>query len=258
MFPWTSVGEFRLPTFLLIQILNACLLLWWAFRRARAQGKEARIALDGALIALVTGLIGARLLHVAWEAPDYYRVEPARVFDLLSGGYVYYGGFLFAFAAGTLFLRAKKEPVAPWLDFSTPVLSLGTAIGRLGCLFGGCCYGKICYQPWAVSIVDEKGAYLPRHPAPLYAILWELATLTILLALEKDRARGNTGLLRRPGSLFALWMILHGIGRFLIEFIRDDFRGSDLVGLSLSQWLSLGLVAVGGAVLARASKMRSA
>lgn len=258
MFPWTSVGEFRLPTFLLIQILNACLLLWWAFRRARTQGKEPRLALDGAMLALASGLIGARLLHVAWEAPDYYRAEPARILDLLSGGYVYYGGFLAAFAAGAFFLRAKREPLAPWLDFAAPVLSLGTAIGRLGCLFAGCCYGKICYQPWAISIVDEKGVYLPRHPAPLYAILWELATLTILLALEKDRARGTSGLLRRPGSLFALWMVLHGTGRFLIEFIRDDFRGADLAGLSLSQWLSLGLVAIGAAVLARASKTRPA
>lgn len=247
MFPWTSVGDFRMPTFLLIQVFSACLLLVAAVRRARSANLEPRLALDLTILSLAAGLIGGRLLHVLWESPSYYLTDPRRVFDLFSGGYVYYGGFLFATAAGWIFLRWKRQEVAPWFDFAAPLLALGTAIGRLGCLFAGCCYGKVCYLPWAVSIVDENGLHLPRHPAPLYAFLWEISVLTILLAVEKDRRERL-----RAGFLFALWLILHGVGRFLLEFLRDDFRGRFLVGLSLSQWISLGLIAAGTAFLLRA------
>lgn len=243
MIPWLKFGGVDVPIFYLVQSLNLCLIFVWVSKRAPTWDLPPRRALDIVFVLSIAGLLGGRLLHVLWEAPEYYRANPWRFFDFASGGFVYYGGFLFAAAAGVAFTRITKEKsAARWFDFFAPVLSLATAIGRLGCLFAGCCYGRVCDLPWAISIVDEQGKYLPRHPAPLYSFIWEFGILSILLGAEKNSDR-------KPGSLFALWCVLHGLGRFLIEFIRDDFRGPNVMGLTISQFLSLGLMVVGGAWL---------
>lgn len=245
MLPWLQLGDLRVPIFYLVQSLNLCLIFFWVFRRAPTSGLPARRALDLVFLLAVAGLLGGRLMHVLWEAPEYYRIDPWRFFDFAAGGFVYYGGLLFALGAGVLFLGLSGEKqYARWFDFFAPVLSLATAIGRLGCLFAGCCYGRICTLPWAITIMDENGRSLPRHPAPLYTFIWEFGVLSILLGYEK---KGD----RRPGTVFALWAVLHGVGRFFIEFIRDDFRGPALAGFSLGQVLSLALIAAGGAWLLR-------
>ncbi|MBX2987637.1 MAG: prolipoprotein diacylglyceryl transferase [Bdellovibrionaceae bacterium] len=242
MHPWLQIGDSAIPVFLLVQSLNACLILLWASRRAADAGLSRATAIDLVLLCLGTGLIGGRLLHVLWEAPEFYRQEPLRVLNLMAGGYVYYGGLLFAVPAGWLFLRAKRDPApARWFDFSAPLLSLGTAIGRLGCFFAGCCYGKVCVLPWAFPFKDEQGLSLLRHPTQLYSFFWEIGVLLILLGLERFPPERRPRWLRPDGSVFLVWMILHAAGRFAIEAYRDDFRGAHWL-LSLSQWVSLALI----------------
>jgi phosphatidylglycerol:prolipoprotein diacylglycerol transferase len=249
MRPWIQIGELIIPSFVLVQSLNACLLLWWTAHRAQHIGLPVKRAVDLGFVILICGVIGGRLLHVLWESPELYSQDPLQIFNLLSGGYVYFGGFLFAMLGAWLWFRVTKE-VRPgaWFDFFAPIISLGTAIGRIGCFLAGCCYGKICNLPWAMPFVDDKGLNFLRHPTQLYSVIWELGVLMMLLGIEKGLASGR--LKFRAGSLFVLWMVLHSLGRFFIEFLRDDFRGKVFLDLSISQWISLA-VGFGGCLILR-------
>lgn len=247
MFPIFKVGELIIPSFPLVVAFSSSLCLLWLHRRAANAQLSRQKALDLGLVILVAGFIGARLLHMLWEAPTYYWQDPTRAWDLQSGGFVYYGGALLAAWAGWFFLRLGGKPVSYplWLDVLAPVFSLGTGLGRLGCFFAGCCFGGACDLPWAVPMGDEHGIFLWRHPVPLYLVAWELGSLLILLGLERTPPGRRTRWLQAPGSLFWFWLVLHGTGRFITEFWRADFRGPQW-GLSISQWLSLaiGLLAI--------------
>jgi phosphatidylglycerol:prolipoprotein diacylglycerol transferase len=187
-----------------------------------------KIALDAALIVMVAALVGARLFHVLYENPEIYRANPWAVFYLWNGGFVFYGGALLAAVCGFAFVHWKvPREQLNYLDLFAPVASLAYALGRWGCFFAGCCYGRYCDLPWAVN---------GRHPTQLYASFWEIGTVLILLGFEKKSpARGR---------VFFLWLILHAIGRILMESFRDDFRGPNFL-FSVSTWISLGVLAFG-------------
>ncbi|MBX3039476.1 MAG: prolipoprotein diacylglyceryl transferase [Bdellovibrionaceae bacterium] len=258
MWPWIQIGDLSFPAFLLVQSLNAALLLAWAKSRASHLDLSPRVALDLVLTILISGLIGGRLLHVVWEAPQFYLENPEAIFHLMSGGYVYFGGLAAGLGAGVLFLRFRQEgpQLGRWFDFVAPLASLGTGLGRIGCFFAGCCYGKVCLLPWAFPFPDEKGLSFLRHPTQLYSVIWELGVLAILLGLEKIPAKNRPRWLRPAGALFLTWIGLHSIGRFFIEFLRDDFRGPVLY-LSISQWLSVCALIITCLVLRRISSHRS-
>lgn len=116
----------------------------------------------------------------------------------------------------------------PLGDLFAVAISAGEAVGRWGCFFGGCCYGKACHLPWAVW---QEQAW--RHPTQAYLSFANLAILVILLWLERQDPPEN--------GLFFLQGLLYCIARFSIEFLRDNHPAA--LGLSLAQWACL----VGGA-----------
>lgn len=238
MYPILDIFGWPLPTYFLVQSLTAALALIWIRFRATAKGFPVKTALDTALFVLIFGWIGGRVLHILWEAPAYYLTQPRLILDFTSGGFVYYGGLWAGlFIAWLLLRREPEKPLPEWLDFFAPIVAFGTALGRWGCALAGCCFGKTCDLPWALS---------GRHPVPVYLFLWDFAAMGLLLYIERRRPR----ILARPGSLFAAWLVIHGCGRFLSEFLRDDDRGPTL-GLSLSQWLALVLVIAGSRFILR-------
>lgn len=204
------------------------------------------------MIALAFGLLGGRLLHVLWEAPEFYLDHPFQFFNILAGGYVYDGGLFLGLVTSLWFLHNAGQNIPQWLDLAAPVLSLGTAFGRIGCLLAGCCYGRACNLPWALQIIDEQGLLLRRHPTPLYLFIWELGVFSILWGLGKTPLEKRPLLFRTSGAIFYAWLILHGVGRFAIEYLRDDFRGFFIYGFSLAQVLAVLMASVGAMLLHRA------
>jgi phosphatidylglycerol:prolipoprotein diacylglycerol transferase len=179
---------------------------------------------------LITVPIGARLMHVLYEEPAYYAESPLRVFEIWRGGFVYYGGLLFSLLFFVFyFLKPRARSFWQTADFFAPVMSLGTGAGRIACFFQGCCYGRELHAFWAV-----RGL----HPTQLYIFAWEMILFLSLLKLEKKR--------HTPGSLFLFWLAMSAFGRFIVEFYRDDFRGQMILGLSISQVLSLALIFISG------------
>lgn len=230
MYPFIHLSQdFQIPTYYLVLSLVVCLCLVWLFRRTREYGLDRKVALDTAFVLMTAALVGSRLFHVFYENPEIYRANPWAVFYLWNGGFVFYGGALLAGICGYLFVHWRAPRDLPrYFDLFAPVASLSYALGRWGCFFAGCCYGRACDLPWAVE---------GRHPTQLYASFWELGTLSLLLAYEK---KAN----RPAGRVFALWLSLHAIGRILMESFRDDFRGPTW-GLSISTWISLAILGFG-------------
>jgi phosphatidylglycerol:prolipoprotein diacylglycerol transferase len=119
-----------------------------------------------------------------------------------------------------------------------PGIALGHIVGRLGCLFAGCCYGEPTSLPWGITFTDPFAAAnvgtplnVPLHPTQLYEAGAEALILGLLLATER---RGRSF----PGRTFWLYMLLYAVSRYVIEIFRGDPRGT--VGIfSTSQFISV-------------------
>src|SRR5687767_3673178 len=133
---------------------------------ARRHGFDGEAFVNASLLALISGVIGARLSHVLenWSA----FTDPARGFagnlkDMLnvsSGGLTFYGGFLFATPVLILYAIYKKVPILRGMDIVAPCLMLALAFGRMGCFLNGCCHGAQCTLPWAVTFPYNSNAYV--------------------------------------------------------------------------------------------------
>lgn len=232
-----------IPTYYLVISATLCLSLLWVVRRAFSSHLSRELTLDVSLILMISGFVGARLFHVFYESPEYYAENWLRIFEFWNGGFVFYGGALLAAPLSILFLHRKtKGFFESYLDLFAPVISFTYILGRGACFLAGCCYGRYCELPWAVA---------GRHPTQLYAMLWELGVLFILLGCEKIPAqKRRPAFLAKSGSILYLWMILHALGRLIMEAFRDDFRGP-VWGLSISSWISVAVLFAGFLLIRR-------
>lgn len=242
MYPLIKLSpSLAIPTYYLVLSLTVCLGLIWLTKRAERFELSRRLTLDLSLIIMVSGFLGGRLFHIFYEDFDYYRQDFWRAFQFWNGGFVFYGGAICAALFSMLYLGLKNKGFFErYLDLFAPVLSFSYMLGRSACLLAGCCYGKFCDLPWAID---------GRHPTQAYASLWELGVLFILLGVEKIPLEQRK-FLKNSGDLFYFWMILHALGRLLMEAFRDDFRGPSL-GFSISSWISVGIILLGIFLLAR-------
>jgi phosphatidylglycerol:prolipoprotein diacylglycerol transferase len=202
------------------------------------------VLLDLVAILIVTGLLGARIFYVFLNLP-YFMEHPGEIVKIWEGGLVFYGGFFLAAVAGIWFASRRKLRVSKVADCLAPALALGQAIGRLGCFFAGCCYGKPTSVPWAIIFKDPASLAplgIDLHPTQIYESIGDLFIATVLWLQ----------LVRRPdskGDIFWLYVLLYGVLRFMIEFFRWDDRGPTFGGLFPSQVIALVAVLVAGSVL---------
>lgn len=156
---------------------------------------------------------------------------------------------MLAFVTAFFYIRHTKLPWLQTLDAFAPGVAIGHAIGRIGCFAAGCCWGNECSLPWGVTFRNPEAHELTGvpldqklHPSQLY----EVATETALFAFLYWRF-GKT---HAPGKIMGLYLVLSSIARFLIEFTRYHEQGL-WWGLSLTQWISIGVAAAGAMLLAR-------
>jgi phosphatidylglycerol:prolipoprotein diacylglycerol transferase len=249
LFKW---GPVTLHTYGALVALGFFLGYYRALFLARRRGISDDVMADFAWIALVAGLAGARVLYVLFNL-GYYRGAPLDVLKVWQGGLVWYGGLIAGAAASAAWFRHKKISVALAADVCAPGLALGHALGRLGCFFAGCCYGRACALPWAVTFRNPDSLApqnAPLHPSQLYE-----SGLNLLLFLLLDKLARSEGRLRPGRGLLAmLYAGSYSVIRFLVEFTRGDDRGPVFASLTSTQWISVaGLSAAlaGWALLAR-------
>ena len=232
-------GRFTLYTYGLFIALAFVVAMWLAGREAERRGLDPRMIQDLGFLVLIAAIVGARLFFVLIEW-RHFSENPSQIIQIWKGGLVFYGGFTAAALAGVLYVRTKGLPTWEIGDVVAPALALGQALGRVGCLFAGCCYGAQCDLPWAVTFSDPRSLAplgIPLHPAQLYAAAANFATFAVLYWVARPRQRS-------AGQLLGLYLVLYPITRFLLEFLRDDPRGA-LGVLSTSQALGIPLLAVG-------------
>ncbi len=235
--PWLQLGDVRIQTYFVAISLVLSLCALWIPRRAEKHHLSPRFALDLFLSAMIGGFLGSRLLHVIWEEPVYYSQDLTRVFDVMSGGFVWYGGALGGFLAMWALFRYRKERgLMKWLDFFAPIAALGYAGGRIACVLTGCCFGAVC--DWPFHSHDDVALQF-RLPTQGFAVIWELAVAFFLLSRESKSKKPQTG------RLFFTWCALHGMGRILMELMRADDRGPAYGPVTISMTLSLLVLLVG-------------
>lgn len=135
---------------------------------ARRSKLDPELFANGALIALVAGVVGARLSHVLENFSDYSRHDLSvlqnlwNAVNIRSGGLTYYGGFLLAFAAVLAYGWYKRVPIRLGMDIVAPCVMIGLGFGRIGCYLNGCCYGAETHASWAVEFPYRSDAYIEQ------------------------------------------------------------------------------------------------
>ncbi|MDR1417560.1 MAG: prolipoprotein diacylglyceryl transferase [Endomicrobium sp.] len=196
------------------------------------------------------GIVGARVFYVLTNLKDYIT-NPLDIFKVWQGGLVYYGGFITIVTFSIIYCKVKNIQILLLGDFFSPALALGHAIGRIGCFFSGCCYGRETNMPWSVVFKDKQSlAVLGQHlhPTQIYESLGNLFIFLILLFYMKK--------VRETGTVFAVYLILYAILRFVVEYFRGDDRGMYYFGFSISQNISIILFVVGVFIYARKATLR--
>ena len=158
-----------------------------------------------------------------------------------------------ALAVAMIYMKKTGMPIWQTADIMSPGLALGQAIGRIGCFFAGCCYGKICDMPWAITFNHPDSLApqgLPLHPTQLYSVLSDFSIFVVLWLFRKK--------VRFHGQLFWLYVLLYGITRPIIEIYRGEFRGQTYFHIfSISQVIGISLAVVAAVMLVRLEKNES-
>lgn len=225
-----------------------------ALRRASQHRFSERLLVLTFACIYLSAVIGARALSVIADGYwPHYAHNPRMIIQLWRGGYVFYGGLLGAAFAAWCMSRALDWSIAKLADLCAAGTALGVSIARVGCFVQGCCFGKPTTWPTGIEYhnfaLHVRPIGVPLHPSPLYetAILVPIA----FWLARRTRLPGAY-----PGSSFLAFLVLYGLGRFVIEFTRADARGS--VGpFSTSQFISLILIGWAAAKLASSHRRRS-
>jgi phosphatidylglycerol:prolipoprotein diacylglycerol transferase len=240
MYPELDLGPITLQTFGLAFGLGFVAAGLMLARRFRELGKPGDWAYEMVFAALIGGLVGARVDYLIQNWDD---VSDDLLGNLFSGsGLVWLGGVIGGAIGALLWARWRGFLGLQLLDIAAAPLALGYAIGRVGCqLSGDGDYGEASALPWAMAYPDGTVPTTEQvHPTPVYETL-AMGIVALVLWRLRDRVR--------PGVLFALWLVLAGLERFLIEFVR---RNEPLaIGLTLAQFISIAMVAAGAVWLAR-------
>lgn len=187
--------------------------------------------------AIIGGMIGSRLLFYIVELPSVLK-DPSILWNF-KNGYVVYGGIIGGVLVSFLYCRFKrKEAFLPYFDLVMPAVAMAQGFGRIGCFCAGCCYGRETDAWYGITFTHSNFAPngVSLIPTQLISSAGDFLIFALLLLYaRKERENGRVG---------ALYMILYGIGRFLVEFLRNDYRGSVGV-LSTSQLISILIVAAG-------------
>ena len=217
--------------------------------RARRRGLDGTRIMDLGIYLIIAALVGAKLLYLIVDF-DHFRAQPKDLFSLFRVGGVFYGGLIFALLAAIFLVRRYQLRIWTVADLFAPGIALGHVIGRLGCLFAGCCYGIPTSRPWGITFTDQAAALnsgtplgVPLHPTQLYDAGAELLIMVFLLVTER---RGKTF----EGRTFWLYMLLYAISRYIVEIFRGDERGT-LMGMATSQFISVLIVPLAIVMLLR-------
>jgi len=240
--PFIHLWHFSVPTFglmLWLAAVSAAFIMDRNFRRVHIDAD----AVGMVAVAVVAGIVGAKLWHVIDTPIEFHEMGWSVLWD--SAGFAWFGGLTFGISALVFQGWWAKIGGLKTLDLAAPAAAVGYGVGRIGCfLSGDGCYGLPTKLPWGMSFPHGIEPTLIRvHPTPLY----ELAAGLLIggwLWLRGGKPRGR-------GAIVGEYLLLSGIARFLVEFVRRNPK--ILWNLSNAQLASLGSVVAGVVLIAWAA-----
>ena len=231
------------------------------------------------MIALFAGVIGARLFYVVQFWDQFSGRGLFAILNVHEGGLVFYGGFILAFTAECVYAKwptvrrmlglKEKQPadgaeprknisLLALLDVLGPAMALAHAFGRVSCFMQGCCFGKPAPNGFVLAVTFPKGALaaarypsvltdgsVPVYPVQLFESAGNILMCIILLLLLRKR--------KYAGTIGGIYLILYGVMRFLIEFMRGDHTDS-ILGLTPSQFIAVAIAIPGGVIVYLAAR----
>ena len=227
------IGKFVIHGYGLMIGIGFVLALLVGEYRAKKMGMKEEALIDIAIIAGVSGFLGAKLLYIIVSFKDFIE-DPIGV--LGSSGFVVYGGLIAGVLCNLIYVKIKKLSFLEYFDLVMPEIALAQGFGRIGCFLAGCCYGK----------ESEHGLYFPALnarviPTQLIEACFLFALFGVLLWMT---------LKNKPvGVNLIVYCLAYSVFRFIIEFYRDDPRGAFLGALSPSQAQSIILFFAGAALV---------
>ena len=252
--PW--FGDLHLTGYSVMLLLAFVFAYLVTIPRAKMVGIPERTITDFALLALIGGIIGARVGEMIEQWPRFgqdahgqplsFGALISKSLDFDGGGMVWYGGFILASVLILILAKKRRLRLLEICDLLIPAVLLALGTGRVGCFLNGCCFGRSTTAPWAVA--NPFG--IASHPTQLY----ETLACLVLFALTWWRWRHR----RFQGEVVFLGIMGYTIWRFFNESLRGDTVGSSFLGLwsvttsqAVSLYLAVGLVCLAGVVIAR-------
>ena len=241
MCPVTQIFGISVSTYSILIILGFAAGLVCAVLRRKINEIRADDLVACLFIAAAGALLGGKLFYMIQGFPQFLELARETGYTVLEyfrdAGLVYYGGFTGAVLFVLMTAKLVGTPVWAMIDTILPSIPLMHAIGRIGCFSAGCCYGLPC----GFGVYFDASPFAPHGVRLLPVQLIEAACLLALFFLMLRYGREK----RPPGKVLAFYLTGYGIIRFVLEFFRyDAIRG--IYGIfSVSQWISLALIALG-------------
>ena len=205
--------------------------------RAKKQGLSPDELFWITISCLVGGVLGAKLRFYIVEIKSIIE-NPKLLLDI-THGFVVYGGIIGGIGVGYLFCRIRKLEFLKYFDLVMPSIAIAQGFGRVGCMFAGCCYGRET-DSW-FHVIYQTSEFAPNDvaliPTQMIMAILNFAHFFILAFLAKK-------VLKYSGQVAGFYLVFYSIGRFFLEYLRNDPRGSVNL-LSTSQFISLFILAAG-------------
>ena len=230
-----SIGKFTIHGYGLMIAIGILCCVAMASYRAKKNGLDQEAIVDIGIYGVIGGFLGAKILYVIVEFKTFIK-DPKTV--LGSEGFVVYGGIIAGFLTAIVYCRIKKLYFLEYFDLAVASISMAQGFGRIGCFLAGCCYGRET-NAW-YGITFHNSPFAPNEvaliPTQLISSVADFAHFFILIFLAKR--------VKHKGVVTAMYLIFYSVGRFLIEMLRNDPRGTISV-MSTSQFISIFTLAAG-------------
>ena len=243
------IGPFAVHSYGVMLAISFIVGIYVAVKKAEKRGIKGEEIVNLGFIIILASIVGARLFYVLFHLNEFrgrwiYAFWPVQEDGTIGlGGLILLGGFIFAFLSAVVYLWYKKLNFWKIADSIAPAIALGVFFTRIGCFLNGCCFGTACSEPWGVVFPSNSPAgsimgNVHIHPTQLYSSFYGLVIFGILMWRDHRR--------KFDGEIIALFLILYGISRFIVDFYRYYESQMFLVdGLQFNQIISLILIFIG-------------
>jgi phosphatidylglycerol:prolipoprotein diacylglycerol transferase len=235
-----KIGNFEIMWYGIIIATGFLLAFLYGLKNCKRFNLDPEKFTNIALVALICGIIGARLYYVIFFPGNQYINNPLSILNIHQGGLAIYGGIIGGITGGIIVSKIQKQSIPNVLDIAALGLLIGQGIGRWGNFVNQEAFGELTDLPW--RMVSENTFGLGVHPCFLYESVWCLIGFILLHIFSKKYYRYK-------GQIFLLYIVWYGMERFIVEGIRTDSLFVPGIDLRVSQVLALACVFIGTVLL---------